>query len=71
MTGKGRQNAQFGRGNLGLKIGTKQSGFLGGFLELNDAESISFHCVPNQVLYQAELLPDLRLLSIATTFYLG
>ena len=44
---------------LGLSFGTNQRGFLGGFLNLNDAESINFHCVPNQVLYQAEPLPDL------------
>jgi hypothetical protein len=25
---------------------------------LSDAESMNFHCVPNQVLYQAEPLPD-------------
>jgi len=27
-------------------------------LKLSDAESVNFHCVPNQVLYQAEPLPD-------------
>ena len=43
---------------LGLKIGTNQSRFLGGFLKLSDAESVNFHRVPNQVLYQAEPLPD-------------
>ena len=43
---------------LGLSFGTNQAGFLGGFLKLNDAESMNFHCVPNQVLYQAEPLPD-------------
>ena len=43
---------------LGLRIGTNQSGFLGGFLYLSDAESMNFHCVPNQVLYQAEPRPD-------------
>jgi hypothetical protein len=26
---------------------------------LSDAESMNFHCVPNQVLYQAEPLPDI------------
>jgi len=31
---------------------------LRGFLKLSDAESVNFHCVPNQVLYQAEPLPD-------------
>jgi hypothetical protein len=36
----------------GLRIGTNQSGFLGGFLYLSDAESVNFHCVPNQVLCQ-------------------
>jgi hypothetical protein len=50
--------AQVGK-NLGLKIGTNGRGFLGGFLQLSDAESMNFHCVPNQVLYQAEPLPDL------------
>jgi hypothetical protein len=34
---------------LGLRIGTNHSGFLGGFWELNDAEPLNFHCVPNQV----------------------
>ena len=34
---------------LGLRIGTNHSGFLGGFWELNDAEPVNFHCVPNQV----------------------
>jgi hypothetical protein len=43
---------------LGLRIGTNQDRFLGGFLKLSDAESVNFHCVPNQVLYQAEPLPD-------------
>src|SRR5260370_37113194 len=33
---------------LGLRIGTNQSGFLGGFLKLSDAESGKFHFVPNQ-----------------------
>jgi hypothetical protein len=32
--------------------------FKGGFFELSDAESVNFHRVPNQVLYQAEPLPD-------------
>ena len=41
-----------------LKIGTNQRRLLGGFLKLNDAESVNFHRVPNQVLYQAEPLPD-------------
>ena len=43
---------------LGLRIGTNQSGFLSGFLKLSAAESVNFHRVPNQVLYQAEPLPD-------------
>jgi hypothetical protein len=43
---------------LGLRIGTNQDRSLGGFLKLSDAESVNFHCVPNQVLYQAEPLPD-------------
>jgi hypothetical protein len=43
---------------LGLRIGTNQRGFLCGFSVLSDAESMNFHCVPNQVLYQAEPLPD-------------
>ena len=43
---------------LGLKIGTNEGRLLGGFLKLNDAESVNFHRVPNQVLYQAEPLPD-------------
>src|SRR5437899_1948311 len=43
---------------LGLSFGTNQAGFLSGFLKLSDAESVNFHCVPNQVLYQAEPLPD-------------
>jgi len=33
---------------LGLKIETNQTGFLGGFLDLSDAESMNFHCVPNR-----------------------
>ena len=40
------------------RIGTNQPRFFSGFFELNDAESMNFHCVPNQVLYQAEPLPD-------------
>jgi len=40
--------------SLGLSFGTNQSGFL----KLSDAESMNFHFVPNQVLYQAEPLPD-------------
>jgi hypothetical protein len=43
---------------LGLRIGTNQSRFYCGFLQLSYAESVNFHCVPNQVLYQAEPLPD-------------
>ena len=39
---------------LGLRIGTNHLGFLSGFWKLNDAESVNFHCVPNQVLYPAE-----------------
>ena len=29
-------------------------------MKLSDAESVNFHCVPNQVLYQAEPLPDVE-----------
>jgi hypothetical protein len=43
---------------LGLKIGTNQGRVPGGFLSLSAAESVNFHRVPNQVLYQAEPLPD-------------
>src|SRR6266576_1277010 len=43
---------------LGLSFGTNQSGVWSGFLELNDAEAVNFHCVPNQVLSQAEPFPD-------------
>ena len=43
---------------LGLSIGTNQQGFSGGFLKLSDTESMRFRCVPNQVLYQAEPLPE-------------
>jgi len=43
---------------VGLKIGTNQGRFLGGFLRLSAAESVNFHRAPNQVLYQAEPLPD-------------
>ena len=35
---------------MGLKIGTNQRRLLGGVLKLNDAESVNFHRVPNQVL---------------------
>jgi hypothetical protein len=44
--------------NFGSKFGSNQPPFLGGFLKLTDAESMNFHCVPNQVLYQAEPLPE-------------
>ena len=30
-------------------------------MELSDAESMNFHCAPNQVLYPAEPFPDLRM----------
>jgi hypothetical protein len=43
---------------IGTKVGTNRGRFLGGFLRLSAAESMSFHRVPNQVLYQAEPLPD-------------
>jgi len=49
---------------LGLSFGTNQSRFWGGFPTLSDAESMYFHCVPNQVLYQAEPLPDFWLVPI-------
>ena len=54
-----RTPRQPGQENLGLKIGTSRGGLLSGFLLLSDAESMNFHCAPNQVLYQAEPLPDL------------
>jgi hypothetical protein len=44
---------------LGLDIGTNQPVFLGGFSRINDTESVRFRRVPNQVLYQAEPLPDI------------
>jgi hypothetical protein len=34
-------------------------------LQLSYAESMNFHCVPNQVLYQAEPLPDWRYVTAA------
>ena len=43
---------------LGLRIGTNQGRFSGGSLKLSDTESVNFHRVPNQVLYQAEPFPD-------------
>ena len=45
---------------LGPGIGTNQDRFLGGFLKLSDAESVNFHRVGNQVLDQAEPLPDIE-----------
>jgi hypothetical protein len=40
---------------LGLKIGTNEGRFLGGFLKVNDAESVNFHRVPNQILNLIEI----------------
>ena len=48
---------------MSLEIGSKNwdqpTGILSGFLKLSDTESVNFRCVPNQVLYQAEPLPEL------------
>ena len=53
-----RRRSQSDAFRLGLRFGTNHSRLLRGFWKLNDAESVNFHCVPNQVLYQAEPLAD-------------
>jgi serine/threonine protein kinase len=39
-------------------MGAREAGYFKRILNLSVAESVNFRCVPNQVLYQAEPLPD-------------